>query len=149
MTVIGYQPCRVGQHVVGCCRVGVYKPQWERVLERFAREIVWRVANFNVDRNATTGHRLPDYTLTHTIYAVYEEQGGSLLPLPSGYVQTADAVLTCMDGVKELDQIYLPVEKKYFEVQHVKDIYSYDKGQDVTDFQFRVCDLHLLSLYAE
>jgi len=123
--------------------------KWEQLFRSIARDVTWRVANINVARDTTTGHRVPDYSLTHDIYAVFEERGGQLVPLPAGFVQKGDAVLHCFDGVKSLDQIYLPESQRYYEVGFVYPLYEYLPQEDTTNFCYRTCDLFFLELYQE
>lgn len=143
-------PSRLGQFDLGYSRLGVYRNDyWEPYFKPHARTVTWRVANINVDRDATTGHRTPTYTLTHSIKGVFEERGGDLLPLPSGYVQRGDAVFRCFDNIRSIDQIYLPESQRFFEVGYVTPIYEYLPEQDVTSFCYRICDLHYLPLFKE
>lgn len=115
--------------------------KWEQLFRTIARDVIWRVANINVARDATTGHRVPDYTITHEIKGVFEERGGQLLPLPAGFVQRGDAVLYCFDNVVPLDQIYMPENQRFYTVGYVYPMYEYLAHEDVTNFKYRVCDL--------
>jgi hypothetical protein len=146
MVIVAKQPSYLGKFDLGSSRLGMFAPRhWERLLESHSRLVTWMVGNLNVDRDATTGHRVPDYSLTHDIYGVFEDQGGSLIPLPAGYVPRGDAVFRCFDNVKHPDIIYLPEDRRYFKVGYVKPSYNVlvRDAENVTSFCFRTCDLHL------
>lgn len=123
--------------------------KWENFFRTIAREVTWRVANINVDRDTTTGHRVPDYSVTHLIRGVFEERGGQLVPLPLGFVQGGNAVLHVFDNVRPLDQIYLPESQRFYEVDYVYPMYEYLASEDVTNFKYRTCDLYYLPLFVE
>ena len=143
-------PSRLGQFKLGYSRLGVYDTRrgTETSLLRLARTVTWRVAVFQ-HRDTYTGHREATYPITHSIKGVFEEQGGELMPLPSGFVQNGDAVVRVMDGVKALDQILLPESNRYYQVQYVQPFYEYSAEGDMTTFLFRICDLNYLGLYIE
>ena len=123
--------------------------RWEQFFRTIALAVTWRVANINVARDTTTGHRIPTYGITHDIKGVLEARGGSLVALPSGFVQRGDAVIHVFDNVRPLDQIYLPHNQRFYEVSYVDDRYNYLAQEDVTNFCYRSCDLHYLPLFIE
>jgi len=151
MTIKAFQPHLIGKFEVGKSRVGVLRRSYADLLNKLIQKVTWRVANTNVDRNATTGIRHPDYSTEHTIYGVLEERGGEVTALPGGFIQRGDAVFTCIDGVKEQDQIYVPTSEKFYRVDYMKEEYMglVQAGRTATTFCFRSCDLTLLDLYVE
>lgn len=145
MVIVAKNPSYLGRFTLGSSRLGMYAPRhWERLLEPHSRQVTWMVGNLNVDRDTTTGHRVPDYSLTHDIYGVFEEVGGELVPLPAGFVQRGDAVFRCFDNVRHPDMIYRPENQSYYKVGRVKDTYNVlmRDTENVTSFCFRTCDLH-------
>lgn len=148
--MVSRDPCRLGEFELGYARLGVYHAgYWELMMKPHAGTVTWRVANINVDRDTTTGHRVPDYSLTHSIKGVFEDVGGTLLPLPPGFTQTGDAVFRCMDGIRALDQIYRPENQRFYEVGYVHEHYEYLEQQDVQSFCYRIGDLTYLPLFKE
>lgn len=123
--------------------------KWEQLFRTIARDVTWRVANINVARDTTTGHRTPDYSLTHSIKGVFEERGGQLIAMPPGFVQRGDAVFSCFDNVVPLDQLYLPESQRFYEVDYVYPMYEYLAHEDETSFKYRVCDMTYLPLFIE
>jgi hypothetical protein len=153
MGIVAIQPSVIRRFVLGKARLGMYSnPRtWERLLERLSIPVTWRVCNLCVAPHATTGHYNPDYSLTHDIYAVFEETGGAQLPLPAGFIQTGDAVLTCFEGVKASDQIYLPDRKRYYQVENTFPKYEPVKWgtSNISSFCYRKCNLTYLERYLE
>ena len=124
--------------------------RWEQFFRPIAMDVTWRVANINVDRDTTTGHRVPIYNITHEIKGVFETRGGRLVSLPAGFVQMGDAVIHVFDNVRPLDQIYLPHNQRFYEVDdNVDERYDYLVAEDVTNFCYRTCDLYYLPLFIE
>lgn len=136
-------PFTIGRFTLGYARVGVFTYRWGRFFESLQRSVTWRVANWNVERHATTGRRYPDYSITHTINGILVEQGGSMPSFALGIYMQQDAIFLCFDGVKPMDQIV--VGNKYFEVAQIEEHYDLQEG----GFAFRVCHLHRLELFKE
>lgn len=144
------QPARLGHFKLGFARLGVYSTKWEHAFDAISKSVTWQVANINVARDSTTGQREPDYSLTHDIRGVFEERGGTLLPLPPGFVQKGEAVFRCFDNVQETDRILLPENGNLYQVGYVQDMYENLRGQgtssNATSFKYRIMDLHHIAL---
>ena len=137
-------PARFGEAIVGACRVGVYSQDYENMfagLEGAYRSFTRRRRSL-LDRHATTGW-FNVVWVESTINGILVEQGGSMPSFAAGVVMRQDAVLICLDGVGQYDQIYDDFASAYFEVQQIEKIENPYAG----GFAFRVCHLHRLELF--
>ena len=141
-------PSRLG-FPLGYARLGVHSTKWEQLFRTLARDVTWRCASINVDRDLTTGHRRPSYDMTYEIKGVFETTGGELISLPPGFVQRGDAVFRCFAGVEPKDQIHLSESNQYYEVMDVERKDEYIKQLSLTSFCYRICDLTELTLHME
>ena len=137
-------PARFGQAKFGYARFSVYQDEYQKMFNQLQRSITRRVANWNVDRDTTTGWREPEYD-EQTINGILVEQSSDLPAFAAGVVMTGDAVLFTLDGVDVMDQIKDDPPLKYWEVISIEE-YTHPKQGG---FAYRVCHLHRLILYKE
>ena len=105
------------------------------------RTFTRRIANFDVERDSVTGHRVPVFT-EESIDGTLVEQFGDMPAFAVGVVMTQSAVLFTRDTVAKLDQIQDGT--KLYEVRQIED--KYDSAGVLV---YRVCHLHRLELYID
>jgi hypothetical protein len=137
-------PARFDEGQFDYSRFDVYAQDYENMfagLEGAYRNVTLRHRTL-MDRHATTGWFNVAWSES-TINGVLVEQGGSMPAFAAGVVMRQDAVLICVDGLSQYDQIYDASSATYFEVQQIEKITNPYAG----GFAFRVAHLHRLELF--
>ena len=129
---------------VGYFRIGVYRDDWEKLLQRFST-----FACFNITRRAlslgdpdsTTGWYAKNYT-EKTIDMIIIPRGATQALISAGLWAHEDAVGLTADPIKIGDQVKTK-EEVYYEVVSVRKVFFGDS------FSHYICDLKELPLYKE
>jgi hypothetical protein len=105
------------------------------------RTFTRRIADFDVERDPTTGHRVPTFS-EESIDGTLVEQFGDMPAFAAGVVMTQSAILFTQDTVAKLDQIQDGT--KFYEVRQIEE--KYDSASVLV---YRACHLHRLELHVD
>jgi len=128
-------------------RADVYTTHWEVTLAHDGKSLTRYIANFNVTRDSTTGHRNPTYTDTETIVGVLIERGQSMPSYAAGVSCLLDAVLFTVDPVNPLDKIYDADINRYYRVMGKPEEKPNPESMG-GGFAFRVCQLTVMRFHS-
>ncbi len=131
----------LGSCELGYFRLGVFRDDWDRLLQVFKGQGSLNVTRRRLQlgsQDSTTGWYSPFYEETTIEMAIRESGSHPRDLLPGSYVRT-DALGYTADVVEEGDEI-ISGASKYFEVKAVRELYSV--GGD--SFSHRECDLTFL-----
>jgi hypothetical protein len=145
-TIYSNTPAYAGVAEAGYSRAGVYTSHWEVMFTHDGQELTRYVANFNVTRDSTTGHRNPSYSDTETIVGILVERGQTMPRFAGGVACLLDGVLFTVDEVNPLDKIYLASVDKYYRVDGVEEKPNPESLGG--GFAYRICQLSLMRFHS-
>lgn len=138
----------VGACRVGYCRVGVYRPDFDRLVKRLeslgslSAEFTRRRLQLDSPPDSTTGWYSKSFE-DFTIDGVLVERSTSRVSMVAGVHILLDATLVTADVLELGDEVYDDYSNRYYEVKGVK---SYKIGNS---FSHRECDLSYLPLHGK
>lgn len=141
--MVATDPAKWGDCKWGYFRWGVKNTLFEDLIASFKGSGSCTVTRRKLslgERDSTTGWRAKSYT-EDTISAVYFPRGSTQMTLKAGTYVRADALLICIDGLAEGNEVKTP-DNKYWEVKAVREFY-----RKMNDLSHREVDLTYLPLH--